>query len=351
LYEEIANTIRSDILASRIRAGERLLPENKLAACFDVSPLTMQRALRVLTNENLLSRNRKGTFVSRDALKLLDSKNIGLVMPALGDDLTLVKSPANYLIFSGIQKFCSENSWDIQIISKKGETFSWRNISKFNISGLIIILPHNATYDLISDLKKQSLPFVCINLYSEKINKDVNFVNIDFYNAAIDAVKYFYGKGRKKIGLLSSIYIREDIHQFYIVHGCRDGLKELGLKENIITYKSPLKRLSDRERKEFFKSNLDKIKKMDAAITACPMDASLLYDVLREENIKMPQDLSLVSFFENEETRNAGITSYVPKLQEVGYRSVNLLNEIFEDAGTELKQVKIKPEFVKLRSA
>lgn len=340
IYEQIADIMKKDILNGDVPVGKQLLPEEKLAASFDVSLVTMQRTLKVLSLENLIERNRRGTFVSKEALKFLKYKNLGLIMPALGAELSLSQSPSNYQIFDGIQKFCHENSWDIQIISKKGETFTWEKISKLNISGLIIVMPNKSTYELISEIKKHPIPFLCINLHSEKINKDVNFVNMDFCNTAMDAVKYFYEKGRRKIAIVSTHEMRDDIHQFHIINGYKNAINALGLKENIIIAEN------DEENpvviEAFFKDNLSKIKKYDAIITMAPENAVSLFKVLKEEKIKVKEDISLLSFYETEESKRAGITSYTPDLQLVGYEGASMFNKILRDNNKDLRQLKIK---------
>lgn len=339
VYSQIADTMRKDILNGTIPFGTQLLPEDKLAASFNVSLVTIQRTLKLLADEKLLVRHRrKGTFVSNDALQLLKYKNLGLIMPGLGLELTLSQSPTNYLIFDGIQKFCHENSWDIQIISKKNETFSLEKISKLNISGLIIVMPNKANYELIADLKKHQIPFLCINLHSEKINKDANFVNMDFYESTIDAVKYLYEKGRKNIAIVSIHEIRDDRHHFHIINGYKQAVKTLGLRENIITVENDEKNPMLIE--AFFRTNLTKIKKYDAVITMDPNNAVSLFKVLNEEKIKIPEDISLLSFFENQESVREGITSYSPNLQALGYKSASLFNEILNDKNK--KQLKIK---------
>ena len=263
-------------------------------------------------------------------------------MPGLGLELTLSQSPTNYLIFDGIQKFCHENSWDIQIISKKNETFSLEKISKLNISGLIIVMPNKTNYELIADLKKHQIPFLCINLHSEKINKDANFVNLDFYESTIDAVKYLYEKGRRNIGIVGTRRIKEDSHISLVIKGYRKVIKELNLKENII--------ISDTENvlqqellPEFFRNNMGNIKKCDALITALGAgEATALLSVLRKEKINVPEEISLISFFENEESIKAGITSYSPDLQALGHKSASVLNEILNDENKNVKQLNFK---------
>ena len=87
-------------------------------------------------------------------------------------------------------------------MQSKLQTFSWQRFEQSNIAGFIIALPKRSTYELIYELKKRQIHFLCINLHSETINKDVNFLNLDFHGAAIDAIEYLHNLGKKNIAIV-----------------------------------------------------------------------------------------------------------------------------------------------------
>jgi DNA-binding LacI/PurR family transcriptional regulator len=313
-----------------------------LAKNFNVSLVTMQRSLKLLTQANLLVRKPgRGTFVSKNALKYLKHKNLGIIMPGLGLDLSLSQSPGHYLIFDGIHKYCHGKSWDVQIISKKGDTFSWDKISRHNLSGLIIVFPNRLHYGLISDIKKHNFPLFCINLYSETINREVNFINVDYHSGTINAVEYLHGKGKKNIAIVSYQEKRDDFHQYYIINGYRQTVKRLGLKENIITIdtggESYLSLID-----KFFRQNLQKISEYDAIISMDGDTSFSLCNILKENKIKVPEDISLITFFENEKSCNAGISSYMPDYRSIGYKCASLL---FNEETQNSRQLRVKLDF------
>ncbi|MDD4182121.1 MAG: GntR family transcriptional regulator [Victivallaceae bacterium] len=339
LYEQVADTIRTDILNANIGAGERLLPEERLSSSFNVSLVTMQRALKVLTEENLLARNRRGTFVSRRALQAVKHKNIGLMMPGLGAELTLSQSPTNYQIFDGIQKFCFEHSWDIQIMQSKLQSFSWQRFEQSNIAGVIIALPKRSTYELISELKKRQIPFLCINLHSEAINKDVNYLNLDFYNTTIDAIHSLHNQGKKNIAIINTWPQNEDAHYSHIIDGYKHATEMLQLEGNIINILGDGN--ASEQVKDFVRDNFQAMKQYDAFMATTPDTACDLFKALEECNMSIPPT-SLITFFDNKDTEKAGISSYTIDIRDIGYESIQLLNEFFNDKDTTLKQKKIK---------
>jgi DNA-binding transcriptional regulator YhcF (GntR family) len=63
-YLQVANLLRAAILTKKFAAGERLPSQAELATRYDVARMTIQQALRVLREENLIvSRQGSGVFV------------------------------------------------------------------------------------------------------------------------------------------------------------------------------------------------------------------------------------------------------------------------------------------------
>lgn len=84
-YEQIADELRSMILAGELKSGERLPNESELAVEFAVSRSTIREALRVLSTQHLLQTKRGtkgGSFVMRPSLEAISElfgANIGLL--------------------------------------------------------------------------------------------------------------------------------------------------------------------------------------------------------------------------------------------------------------------------------
>lgn len=343
IYDQLRNWISSGTYS----AGTSLPKEIDLSAYFKTTRTTLRPCLKQLEEENLIVRiKRKGTFVSQKALDFKKYKNIGLLMPALGTELTLGQSPTNYQIFSGIQTFCQEKSWDIHIISRRGENFSFDGISRANITGYIIILPDASSYELISKFKQHQFPFICINLHSKEFNKNINYINLDCYNAARDAVKYLAAANRKKIGFISTCSMKDDAHPFHVFEGYRHAINELNLKANAIIPDRASGKLPQDKINLFLRINLPAIRECDALIITNPKEAIEIYDILSSEKIKIPDTVSLISFFENEKTLKAGITSYSPDLHDIGYKSTSVLKDIIDCGSNEIKQIMIKPQLI-----
>ena len=83
LYRQIADDIKKKISNGELREGDRLASHQKLAASYDVSMITIKKALSDLINQDILfGRVGKGTFVARKKShrKPLNKKTIGFVL-------------------------------------------------------------------------------------------------------------------------------------------------------------------------------------------------------------------------------------------------------------------------------
>lgn len=64
LYEQLKNLIKKDICTKKYRPGDKLPSEKELEELYQVSRITVRRAVKELCDENILSKKQgKGTFV------------------------------------------------------------------------------------------------------------------------------------------------------------------------------------------------------------------------------------------------------------------------------------------------
>ena len=74
LYHQLMQRITADIERGTYPTGSRIPPEHELEQLYQVSRVTVRRALAELTSEGLLERTGKSNrnyFVTRDAAELL----------------------------------------------------------------------------------------------------------------------------------------------------------------------------------------------------------------------------------------------------------------------------------------
>lgn len=78
IYHQLYEILRDHILSGDWKPGDLIPPEPELMETFDVSRITVRKAVELLANENLVYKHRgKGTFVSMATLKSDASRLIG----------------------------------------------------------------------------------------------------------------------------------------------------------------------------------------------------------------------------------------------------------------------------------
>ncbi len=88
LYQQIAEEIKAKIRSGKLKVGDAIGSHSELTAQYEVSVITVKKALSDLIKEGYLySRVGKGTFVARKsvAMSLSRQKTIGLVLRVLRD--------------------------------------------------------------------------------------------------------------------------------------------------------------------------------------------------------------------------------------------------------------------------
>jgi DNA-binding GntR family transcriptional regulator len=179
LGEIIANHLKQDIYNQKIKFGERLI-EADLAERFDVSRSTIRESLKILEQEELvMSKSRKGTFVSEFTEQDLDEMT----------ELRLIIEPKAFM--NALSCMERKNFQDLeQIIEKmkmEAENSNW-----------------NALFDLDMQFHQYVIN-MCGNSRIIKIYESIN-VQIRVYLAHLDqyysSPMSFYHEHRELLGTL-----------------------------------------------------------------------------------------------------------------------------------------------------
>lgn len=202
LYKRIANKIREDIISNGTEGGEAIPTETKLAEMYDVSRVTVRRAVKLLIEEGLVySVHGSGTYVSekkiehdiyklqgfteemsglhsnpsneilefqltaptgevREHLKLGDNQKVYYVKRlriADGQPLILEESYLPYALFPDLSVNVMKES-KYEYIEQKGYTINRRH------ADLRPILPGEELMELLH--LEESAPMLCLEAYS-----------------------------------------------------------------------------------------------------------------------------------------------------------------------------------------
>ena len=215
-------------------------------------------------------------------LKARQSYIIGIIVPALDSTITS-------RVLTGLEKTFRENNY-IPIIMNTNhqnelELKYIEKLKRLNVDGIVL----SATY--ITDehkkiLKKLDIPIV---IYGQEYNDGISIINDD-YNAGIEIGEYVAKRNHKNIGFIS-VDEKDVAIGVNRKNGVIDGLKKYRIKKiniELADFSYDSAKIAAR--------NLLKNKKLDAIICSTDRQAHSVYMVVKEMGLKIPDDISVISF-------------------------------------------------------
>jgi DNA-binding LacI/PurR family transcriptional regulator len=305
LYLQIATMIESRILNNKIKVGQKIPTVRELCATFKVSLPTIRDAIGKLTEEGYLSKRRSlGTFVvnskPKKGIDLKEKNEIALIFckkPGQED----LQNIYFYRIIRGVEnKVKEKNGYLLFVTFDKSESNSYLEGKKETIAGIIVmgrILPER-----FKIIKRTQMPYVLIGDLSQKTRTDekVDIIGNDDFQGIYLATRHLTGLGHKKI-----LYVRRNWGYFYeedSLKGYKQALKdadiaydrnlhiEIGSSGDINDVYSASKKI------------LRKPKPFSAVVCSATNCISGLLRALREKNLRIPEDISMVSVSSTEFT-------------------------------------------------
>jgi GntR family transcriptional regulator of arabinose operon len=348
-YQKLRDYIIETINSGQVVVGDKIFSENELADKFDMSRNTVRQAIGELVNEGWLYRIQgKGTFVSgRPEIKPQKAKAVGVITTYLSDYIfpSIIKGIDNVLTENGYSLVlsCTYNMHD-------KERACLENLLNQNISGLIVeptksALP-NPNIDLYNKFSDLGIPVLFIHGSYKEL--DCPYVVEDDTEAGYIATRHLIDLGHNKIGC---IFKMDDIQGHYRFAGFQKAHKEAGLR--ISDSRTFWFETSEVDFK--FKSYRGQLQNLLAECTAivCYNDqiSLKLLDFLRENDIKVPENLSIVSFDDSElaKASEVKLTTVAHPKETLGVEAAKaILSRIEGNQGS--FELKLKPELV-LRSS
>ncbi len=303
LYFSIYTNLKNKILSKEYALQEVLPNEKELAEHYDVSTITIKKAMQLLKEDGLIIRKpRKGTIVVSQSLStktqaegLNDTPTpvFGLIITNFTDFFgsqilrTIINQPKIDFI---VRISYGNNKLEDEIIEE---------MLSIGINGLII-LPSSSEYisPILLELTSRDFPIVVIDRLMDKL--PICSVKTDSLSAAKDLTAYLINHGHKRIGLITSsshvTTIDERISGFIAAHLDRDlrinQSQILSAIDSVIPdSKTPVE--NDIERIiRFLKENPD----LTAISTTEYNIALLAKSAISRLGLRIPDDVSLVCF-------------------------------------------------------
>ncbi len=220
-------------------------------------------------------------------LRIGKSKTIALIVPSL-------KNPFFAEIASVVNTEVRKYGYitligdsDDQVENEKTEL---SHLSSRSLDGMIVV-PCGEKWDHLVKVHESGLPLICIDRYFE--DTSLSYVSSDNYEGAYSATKYLIDQGHTDIACIQGV--RHSMPNIQRVKGFTDAMKGAGMDTYTVTGDA----FSEQNGYLETKLLLSRGKRPSAIFAFSNMIAMGCLKALKEENVRIPEAISLITFDDN----------------------------------------------------
>ncbi len=330
-YMEIVQWIEQKILNKELVPGQKMYSENELKEMFSVSRQTVRHAIGVLEQDGILRRIRgSGTYINDSRMADLKKRTIVAVITTYVDDYIFPRT------IQGIENILFENGYSVQISftnnqNSKEKAILEELINRDEVAGIIMEttksgLP-NQNLNLYREIQKRKIPIIFINSYYPSLK--IPHVSINDRMAGRRMTRYLISRGHRRIG---GIFKLDDGQGHLRYAGYVDAMMEakLAIDETRIIWMDTedIKHMDKLQQKV-----IDRLKNCTGLFCYNDEVATGVIDILKKENLRVPEDISIVSVDNSELAATAEVpfTSISHPMEKLGERAADNLLRMMKD--------------------
>lgn len=322
-FPHVVEALRRRIVSGGLKPGDRLPTFAEMRAEFGVTPGTVSRALLSLEQEGLIVREQgRGVFVAPPPVKQRQH-----ALGCMGFDPAVGGTPYYLGLIEGIQSVAHREKLDVTLLHST------------EINGLERIdgvLMHGERAEDLRDRLPHGMPCVAMMQSYD----DIPSVMADDYSGLRDATRYLVSLGHRRIAC--HVFTLSPVIQVRLA-GYLAALHEAGIKEepgwvrNITVDVHGLRALGHASTTEWLQ---DGWRDLGCTAILCQNDAfaSGVLRALREANIRVPEDVSVIGYDGTEECEHTTprLTSVEVPLQKIGAMAAERLLRQIQDPQSEV---------------
>ncbi len=315
-YEAVKNAILNQIHTGELKPGDKLLNDEDYMKLFQVSGITIRKALTELANDGYIVRiKRKGTFVNTPRLPVNQSHLIALILSA--EDYY----DSSYMkIIKGAQRMAAEFNYSLIIEwSNENLAIEQASIQKMldrNVDGFLIY-PFDPikSIDNFKLIEQRNIPYVLVDRYN--LDYPCYFAGCNNHDGAMLATRELIRLKHTKIKFAAYHFFLNSEQERY--NGYCSAMRQAGLP---VTDDSLLIDIN-------YDTLADSILKHEVTALFCSNDklAVKIMKHLLSRGIRIPQDVSIIGFDDWDNSRDLPIALSTVKqvFEEIGQNAANLL--------------------------
>ena len=338
-YMRVYQDLRKNILTGIYQHGDQLPTEAQLQITYNVSRITIKKAMEMLSKDDLIQRfPGKGTFVHLHGNAPQVASIHGNTSPVIGVIMSGFSSIFGSQFLRGVAEEVNRQGCTLMAglccSSVQEEDTLIERLIQNGVSGIIAMAVHSEAgiHAGIVSNALNGFPMVLVDRYLEGIA--LPYVGSDHTDAAFQATQYLFSLGHKHIGLISSAptttaiteresgYLKSyamteyQIHTSYLLPDIRSSMPGQRTQENVYR---------DVERmKTYFRDNPN----VTALLCIDYNIMNICRTAAQEVGLRIPEDLSLVCFDAPDDGFSERNCTHIRQPeQEIGIRSVQMLLE------------------------
>ena len=336
-YQQIAVHIRNEIIALALD-NSKLPGIRELANHFNVTAITLRKALKVLEEDNLIEIRGTGTYLTEKAKKEKRFLNFGL----LSYDIFSLSTPYINRICRGFNSYLEEHDYGyLHHLSlpttdkhrKAGFSRICNMVEKGLINALAITIP--LTPEELQKLSELGVPLVNIN----RLSLDYPYVMEDAQEGAAMLVRTILKTGGKNPVILAPIEIKDNVQLGTdIVHLLQENLCKNGIPaENHYLFRLETEELLPGAGKTYLKEIMTQHPEIDCIIALGDTLIRESSHFLQAEKINIP----LVAYSDEEPVDGAYVIA--PPLRQIGRSAAEMLVKQIHSDKNSSTGIKLKP--------
>ena len=338
-YSTLYNKLKDRISSGRYPSGEKLPTESALMKEFTLSRQTVRQALSCLENEGfIVKRQGSGSIVKEPGdLPLRERSNTTIAVIT-----TYISEYIFPDILRAIVDYLSDRAYQTMIFATRNRVDNERKILNGlldqPLAGLIIegtksALP-NPNIDLYREFERRQVPIVFIHATYPELTNTACVVADDKQGGKI-ATNYLIAKGHKKI---AGIFKSDDLQGHLRYAGYTESMRENNLTitdNNVLWYTTESSEL-------IADFGLRTIENCTALLCYNDEIALKMLNLLRENDIRIPEDISIISFDNStySELSTPKISSCSQRKRQIGALSAKKLLNLIHGIEQESSMIK-----------
>ncbi|MBM7570816.1 LacI family DNA-binding transcriptional regulator [Aquibacillus albus] len=265
------------------------------------------------------------------------SKTIGIVMKnSTSESLNSSFLPE---VVQGISALCRKHDYSISLITGDSEDDIYKDavqkVRGKRVDGMIILYSKEDD-KVVPYLMESGIPFVVLGKPVAGFNK-ITFVDNDNIHAAREATEYLINLGHEKIAFIG------DDSEYEVAKARFEGFNQAMISNGLAIHESYIKffRFNPEYGKKATRELINLEDRPTAIVITDDLDALIVLSAIRDMDLRIPDDISIISFNNSVISRIASppLTSVDIQIYELGYESARCLIEEIKEPSKVKKSV------------